>query len=347
MFKCTECGCEYEIKPDYCECGNDVFIEEKPKPAEQAQVKPEPKEAEVKPKSSIPYEDSKNISRSVPLQVFQKIEPFSLSIFLVCLILSFLIVFVWNPIREISSDADNTADATVKQTVNIPDINKIWNNTPPAAPSQPSSTKQTEEKPDIKIIIDKILPVPQQTVKVQQTQQPKQTPKVTQKPAMPKKTTSNAVSDEAKKAEAAKKAAEEAKQAEEAKKLAEEKKAAEEAQKAALAAQKAAEEKARKEAEKQEYANYKVNLRNTIGRKIDFTKVIGDGDCSVSFKIDSTGKLVSGAFVKQSTNMTLNDAVYAAFMSSRSYIAPPSGYNNETLKLNVSFYNGNFEISLQ
>ena len=26
MYKCTECGMEYEVKPDYCDCGNDEFI---------------------------------------------------------------------------------------------------------------------------------------------------------------------------------------------------------------------------------------------------------------------------------------------------------------------------------
>ena len=25
MYKCKECGAEYENKPDYCECGNDEF----------------------------------------------------------------------------------------------------------------------------------------------------------------------------------------------------------------------------------------------------------------------------------------------------------------------------------
>ena len=26
MFKCSECGTEYEIAPKYCDCGNDIFI---------------------------------------------------------------------------------------------------------------------------------------------------------------------------------------------------------------------------------------------------------------------------------------------------------------------------------
>ena len=54
MFKCTECGTEYEIKPDYCDCGNDTFEEIKPAAVEPAPVKiekkPEPKpQPKVKP----------------------------------------------------------------------------------------------------------------------------------------------------------------------------------------------------------------------------------------------------------------------------------------------------------
>ena len=27
MYKCNECGAEYKIKPEYCDCGNDEFTE--------------------------------------------------------------------------------------------------------------------------------------------------------------------------------------------------------------------------------------------------------------------------------------------------------------------------------
>ena len=28
MFICSECGTKYEIMPKFCDCGNDIFIEE-------------------------------------------------------------------------------------------------------------------------------------------------------------------------------------------------------------------------------------------------------------------------------------------------------------------------------
>ena len=56
MFKCKECGTEYQAKPDYCDCGNDTFEEivaeipkiEKAKPVEiKQQELAAPKPAEV------------------------------------------------------------------------------------------------------------------------------------------------------------------------------------------------------------------------------------------------------------------------------------------------------------
>ena len=45
MFRCKECQAEYEVKPDYCDCGNDTFDEILPeKTVEQA---PKPKMVET------------------------------------------------------------------------------------------------------------------------------------------------------------------------------------------------------------------------------------------------------------------------------------------------------------
>ena len=96
-----------------------------------------------------------------------------------------------------------------------------------------------------------------------------------------------------------------------------------------------------------ELESYKISLRNTIGRKIDFTRVVGDGSCTISFKISSSGKLTNRSFSQQSSNITLNDAVYNAIMSTPSFNPPPEGYKNETINLSIKFYNGNFEITLK
>ena len=96
----------------------------------------------------------------------------------------------------------------------------------------------------------------------------------------------------------------------------------------------------------QEVASYKNSLRNNLGRKINFANVIGDGNCSITFKVDSSGKLTNRNFATKSSNITLNDAVYSAMMSTPSYNPPPEGYKGETMTLRVKIYDGNYEITL-
>ena len=333
MYKCTECGMEYEVKPDYCDCGNDEFVitvEEK----KEDNVIWEEENGFGYPIDEKSYENNKKIQQKEaikektkasepeicrPKQELPKTDPISLIIFLICLILSIVILFLpvkTDVIEQGMQNADN------KITKEIPPIDKFWNNTlPPSAEIKPP----IPEPVAVKVVQPKA-----NTVK-----KPVQTQKTTPKQTVVKLQKSNNVQtvQKPKKTEAEIRAEAERKALENAKKLEEVKKHAEDLQKAMY--------------DKQEYANYKANLRNTIGRRVDFTKVIGDGDCAISFKIDPNGRLINGAFAKQSDNMTLNDAVYKAFMSSRNFTAPPDGYKNETLKLYVKFFNGNYEISLQ
>ena len=372
MYKCKECGTEFEIKPDFCDCGNDEFeVIEIKKTEEKSQKEPEPKigtNAQNKPRPASSLNRQNDDKQVIP-PLLPKPNPISLTIFCICILLSlYVIFFAWNP-KESEVIGDNKPETpTVK---NIPSIDKFWNNTPPVAKLIP--VKQEEIKPveTITNAVKQIMPVakPIQTAvvkPVQQVQKPASTPKTTtvkltkSTPAAKPQTTSAKTQttslktnsqDTAKKQaeEAAKKKAQE--QAQKQAQLDAERKAAEEAQIKKLQAEQAkkaeAEKAAKAAASKQELYSYKTGLRNTIGRKIDFSKVIGDGSCTVSFRIDSNGKLINRAFSQQSTNMTLNDAVYNAVMQTPAYNPPPSSYKSEKLNLYIKFYNGNFEISLQ
>ena len=96
----------------------------------------------------------------------------------------------------------------------------------------------------------------------------------------------------------------------------------------------------------QEMAYYKISLRNKIASKIDFTNILGDGTCVVTFKVSSSGQLTNRAFARQSDNGMLNDEVYQAVMSTPTFKAPPTGYNGGTMRLTVKIYGGQFEVSL-
>ena len=364
MFRCKECGAEYEEKPDYCDCGNDEFEEvvvgvniKEQEPVRETKTEDFPQEkVEEKPPvmSAATMNFHNNIEQNsyIPKRTLN-VDPISLFIFIICIILSlYVIFFAFNG----NDNPAETDTQTKKETVtnkNIPSIDKIWNNAVPVVKKEEPKKEETVEN-----IIKQIIPIPQKKVEqpkpVQKTQ-----PKVTKVPltkVTPKtttKTTSNTNTNTKKQTtntlaqEQAKKAAEEAAAKQKAE---QERKAAEAAQLKKLQAEqakKAEAEKARQAAAaKQELVTYKAQLRNTIGRKIDFTRVIGDGSCTVAFKVDANGRLVNRSFAKQSSNNTLNDAVYAAVMATPTFNPPPDAYNNETLNLNIKFSNGNFEISL-
>lgn len=378
MYRCKECGAEFEEKPDYCDCGNDEFdevgIEEKleQQPLKKidnnksdnvdnvGQALPDKNLEQHKPKpaSSMRFSNTETILKKQTFserypefsRLKKSLDPISLIIFCGCILLSLYIVFfAWNPTEQ-------EVVAEKKQEINtpnnIPSIDKFWNNALPVVKQEQPKPQQKQEETNI---IKQIVNVPEPKKVVPQQVKPVTKPKVTVVPlkkATTQKTVSKPVTTVVKPKTNTNTQAQAKKQAEE---LAKQKAEAERKQAEAEQLKKLQAEQAKKQAEakakqaqinKQELISYKANLRNTIARKIDFTKVIGDGSCTVSFKIDLTGKLIKRSFTKQSSNNTLNDAVYNAVMATPSFNPPPDAYNNEILNLNIKFYNGNFEISL-
>ena len=349
MYICKECQTEYKEKPDFCECGNDEFDyvqEEKPveaKPegsiikSENIQIK-EQKIQKPKIEKRSFEEQYPSISR-----LLKSIDPISGGIFTLCIILSiYVIFFAWNVSEITISEKPQEKTTTV---ANIPNsVDKFWNN---ALPVVKQEIKQETVEKEVKKIQ---LPIQTAIVKkpVQQTVQKANAQKTTTvKSTKTTQTTKPAAKQTVQQTKPVQTKAQEQKTAQT--------NNVQTTTKPAVVQQKTAEQIAAEKAEaarkasqaKVELANYKAALRNAIGRKIDFTRVVGDGSCTVAFKINSSGKLTNRSFSKQSSNITLNDAVYAAVMATPSYNPPPSGYNNETLSLNISFYNGNFEISLR
>ncbi len=320
MYKCTECGLEFEIKPEYCECGNDEFavLENKilseivqPNPEAMKDAKPE-----ISDNMDNGYENNnipnKKENFSLPY------SPFALAFFIVCMVLSLLILFAWNPVNTTEEIVE--IEQKVLENKQIPSIDKLWKGV---------------NVEDAKVIVEQQVPKQKTTtvplIKVNNTTKPvkKQNALKKTKPVSAPQVVDKTQTSSIQKAQEDAQKIMEAKRKAEAEALA----VAEKARKSALA--------------KQELANYKINLRNEIGRKIDFTRVIGDGNCVISFKLDSSGKLINRAFIEQSSNITLNNAVYNAVMTTPSYNPPPSAYNNEVLKLNIRFTNGNFAITLE
>lgn len=442
MFKCVECGTKYDIKPDFCDCGNDIFEiidDELVTPKDNSQNSDFEKFEGVEKINSIPkiskqslkVEHVKTFDQQYPeLAKFKSsLDPISVFVFLLCVIMSFVMVFfVGNPEESVSEKKIQTQKEE-DITQNIPSVDLYWDNSTEGVISdntkefevndennlangaeQPLPVAQTTEQTpqdafSIKFeqwlnkpkredtssyqpTVAVLSPTQKTTTKVQtekpktvqqksQTQTNNQTSKtVTQTPAktttQPTQTKTNTQADllsriqnsiqfsnntqtQTKPAVQTQSTTQTTKQTSVGVTVPAVPRTiyvntttpstSATQQKPTL--RNAQHQQVKTQAElKQELNTYKSGLRNTVGKRINFANVVGDGNCSITFKVDSGGKLVSRNFAQQSSNITLNDAVYKAMMSTPSYNPPPEGYKNETMTLRVKIYDGNYEITL-
>ena len=93
-----------------------------------------------------------------------------------------------------------------------------------------------------------------------------------------------------------------------------------------------------------EFTNYKSALAQKLISNINVLNVKGTGRCSISFAIDSTGKLTNKSFTMTSDNKSVNDEVYRIFMLTPRYSPPPSSYDGRTLELTFEFDNGSYRV---
>lgn len=318
MFKCSECGAEFEIKPDFCDCGNDIFeeiniIEEQEKNIKKVDVAKENsiQKIEKKEKEKEKSDTTSYYSYDYWDKIKRFFDPLSTIIFLICTLLSFYIIFyAWNPVEKEYNAQQLKPIGTIN--TKIPSIEKIWNDTPPAQQIKEDSPIVEEVKKfvePIKKVEQKIVQPKQKKQEVKQSEKIKTTTKsttTTVKTTPATKVSTNVTST------------------------------------SATPVQKPIQPVINK----QELNNYKIALRNRIALKIDFANVIGDGSCVVSFNLTNSGQLTNKKFVKQSDNFSLNDVVYNALIKINSFNPPPTSYNGETLKLTVKMNDGNFEVTL-
>lgn len=119
MFKCTDCAKKYSERPDYCDCGNNVF------------------------------EELPGLKKGF---VFCFWDVLSVLIFTICILASIGVWFVGGVLKPVSKPVK-----AVPQSI-IPDINSFWKNpeqiqpkvTPVQPVKQPNSTVLPEKKPIVK-----------------------------------------------------------------------------------------------------------------------------------------------------------------------------------------------------
>lgn len=273
MYRCKECNTEYKIKPDYCDCGNDTFdyIEEKPV------------------KQPITFE--------------QKSEIVSRIFFALCLLIAVSVWFI-----PMSKKVEHKPKPVTKTQTTIPNIDKIWDDTPIYQPKpQQPITQQA-----IPIILTPTAPVQKKNLvktepKREVVKNTVQLPKSVQKPAPI---------------------------------------ATKEPVKTVAAPKKLEPQKPIYNPNSPAMIDYKTKLRAKLFSKFAVGSIQGSGSCSVSFSVDKTGKLTNRKFTQESDNKSLNDTVYYMLMSVPYFTAPPAEYNGETIRMKFSINNGNYEISI-
>ncbi len=319
MYRCKECGTEYELKPEYCDCGNDTFEEilpaEPQKNVNEVPINKNESEMWVE-ESGFGYPINEKTYNEFKKETASKnssaIQPYAIVTFVACIILSLLIIlFAFNPKNFDDKKTEIGKKDTTSQ--NLPTIENIWNNS-----TDGISTYQNDFKEKITNDTPKITKTEstKENISKKKVEDKKLTTKETKK-VTPQKNNTKLQTNEKKSTKTEQKTS-------------------------TQTTHKVVETKLNP----QELENYKIKLRNNIASKIAFTSVVGDGTCSFSFKVSGNGILTNKAPVKLSENDSLNEAVYNALKQTYSFSNPPSGYKQETLKLTVKMYNNSFEVHL-
>lgn len=312
MYRCKECNAEYSKKVEYCECGNNTFdyIEDFP-PASSTKIKQ-------------------------PLSLEQKSEIVSRIFFALCIILSIL---VWSiPVNTKKTDKKQIQNIPKQETqinkTSIPDIDKIWDDTPQYEP-KPVSQKEPQKLSPAEYVEQMTQSVTQQIFKQPKTAnntniQPKQTKQQPQQ-----KNNSEQIQNQALK-----------KQEQVQKKNNVVTKQQKEMPVNPELLTPAKPQKPAYNPNSAEMLRYKNNLRAALFSKFAVGSIQGSGECSIEFSLDKTGKLINRKFSKESSNKGLNDTVYYMLMSVPQFSPPPAEYNGETIRMNFKINNGDYEITI-
>ena len=298
MYICKECKAEYKEKVEYCDCGNNTFDY-----IEDEQVA-----------QSLKATKSR---RTLTLE--QKAELVSRGFFALCIILS---IIVWAiPIGKTpAKKSSTTQQKPVSTSTSIPNIDKIWNDTPIYQPKSRQRQEQVQQQNPLDKLRQEV-PLtftPVERKKISQAEVQKKNNELVKPKTQSRKT---------KQVQTAKTSVQQPKKLNEAPLYKEPKKMTYNPKSA-------------------EMLRYKNNLRSALFTHFAVGSISGSGECSVQFAVDKTGKLINRKFSQESSNKALNDAVYYMLMSVPKFTAPPAEYNAQTIRMHFKIDNGNYEISI-
>ncbi len=288
MYICRDCKAQYKVKVNYCECGNNTFdyIEDKPK----------------------------KIKKTLTLE--QKSDIVSKIFFVLCLIFSILVWLIPIGNKPVQKQTPKAEKRPITSQ-NIPDINKIWNDTPAYQP----------ENRELEVINEEVIAAKKPYEYAEPIPEPVNKKPLQSNVELPEQVVKDIVKEVVKQPEPKKELI--------------------------TGTPKKQEVITPVELPKPVYnpnspemLKYKNNLRAALFEKFAVGSIQGSGECSIQFSVDKTGKLVNRKFLKESSNKSLNDTVYYMMMSVPKFTPPPDEYNGETISMNFKINYGNYEISI-
>ncbi len=169
MFKCTDCSKIYDIKPDYCDCGNNIFEEI----------------AETAPKQGISQKN--NVSFGLKERFSRISFEQKLSVLIFVILLVFAVIPWLIPVKTAPQKAEKKPVPVKKE---FPAIDELW--TQSVEPEKPAQQPEPVQERVIEVIKQVYVPAntkttapqhsaPVQSQKTAQKTQP-QPPKTVQKP---------------------------------------------------------------------------------------------------------------------------------------------------------------------
>lgn len=335
IYKCKNCGTEFDVCPDYCDCGNNTFdkIGNEINPSDEYdeygekiirddfKISPENnKDLALSYKPDFEY--TKNTQRGHE-QNKKNILP--VVIFVISVLISFILLLT--AFLMPSKNKNNEEPSEQKTEISRPqvkNVNDFWDDTP-AQSQNMSRPKPAEISKQNMSEQNKKQSVPKPTVSNTQKTTPKTTTQV-KKEQTPKI-----------KKETPKTAAQKPQKTENRPRTAENKSESNIIQEDTISAVSSEDIKA--------LNTYKLNLRKTLFSVFPILNVKGTGTATIAFSISAKGKLLNRRFVSQSDNKSLNDAMYHMLMKTPSYKIPPSAYKGEEFVLEMKFNNGQYSFS--
>lgn len=328
IYRCNNCGRNFNLKPDYCDCGNNTFVEV----VENFDYSSVKTDFNAENDVDFLYNNLNTFSEQEESDTYGKelkkqrtSEIVAVIVFVVVLITALIMIF--SNLSVLFKKSQDKAPSVEIESYIPSDVNEYWVDSKPDNQKQNVATNSVDTnsvkknaKSESKSLIK---------------QSDKSLGKSSQKPVVANLTKKDNV--QSKKTEQIQKTQSQQKTQIVSKEKPKVVSNQQTSQKTTV--------KADNTISVEEYLRYKNSLRNKLFANFAVLNVQGQGVAKVAFSLSSDGKLTNRRFVSQSGNRSLDDAMYNMLMRVPAYYPPPDGYDGREIIMQMEFNNGHYSFA--